>query len=195
MHQNQWDTEQYFEECDIIVGQYRNYFLWPFDYKDWTLFLIHSFLWSWLRIKNYLLKLKLRQFQFFWVWFGSGLVPNFEKDLVMVWFWILRLSFSLVLLCFDRTRKPFFKNFATFFSIFFKFLKKIWKFQYKNTFNQTKIRISQNLMFKNNNNIIFRQFENILYFEIFKCLVLGLVRFGLFRKVAVWFSLSLNFSY
>jgi hypothetical protein len=43
MHQNQWDTE-YFEECDIIVGQYRNYFLWPFDYKDWTLFLIHSFL-------------------------------------------------------------------------------------------------------------------------------------------------------
>jgi hypothetical protein len=48
------------------------------------------------------------------------------------------------------------------------------KIQYKNTFNQTKIRISQNLMFKNNNNIIFRQFENILYFEIFKCLVLVL---------------------
>jgi hypothetical protein len=48
------------------------------------------------------------------------------------------------------------------------------KIQYKNTFNQTKIRISQNLMFKNNNNIIFRQFENILYFEIFRCLVLGL---------------------
>jgi hypothetical protein len=35
------------------------------------------------------------------------------------------------------------------------------RIQYKNTFNQTKIRISQNLMFKNNNNIIFRQFENI----------------------------------
>jgi hypothetical protein len=33
-------------------------------------------------------------------------------------------------------------------------------------------------MFKNNNNIIFRQFENILYFEIFKCLVLGVVWFG-----------------
>ncbi len=48
------------------------------------------------------------------------------------------------------------------------------KIQYKNTLNQTKIRISQNLMFKNNNNIIFRQFENILYIEIFKCLV----RFG-----------------
>jgi hypothetical protein len=49
------------------------------------------------------------------------------------------------------------------------------KIQYKNTFNETKITISQNLMFKNNNNIIFRQFENILYFEIFKCLGLGLV--------------------
>jgi hypothetical protein len=71
------------------------------------------------------------------------------------------------------------------------------KIQYKNTFNQTKIRISQNLMFKINNNVIFRQFENILYFEIFKCLVLGLVRFGfgLCRKIAVWFSLGLNFSY
>jgi hypothetical protein len=71
------------------------------------------------------------------------------------------------------------------------------KIEYKNTFNQTKIRISQNLMFKNNNNIIFRQFENILYFEIFKYLVLGLVRFGfgLCRKIAVWFGLGLNFSY
>ena len=71
------------------------------------------------------------------------------------------------------------------------------KIQYKNTFNQTKIRISQNLMFKINNNIIFRQFENILYFEIFKCLVLGLVRFGfgLCRKIEVWFGLGLNFSY
>ena len=69
------------------------------------------------------------------------------------------------------------------------------KIQYKNTFNQTKIRISQNLIFKNNNNTIFRQFENILYFEIFKCLVLGLVRFGfgLYRKIAVWFGLGLNF--
>jgi hypothetical protein len=62
------------------------------------------------------------------------------------------------------------------------------KIQYKNTFNQTSITISQNLMFKINNNIIFRQFENILYFEIFKCLVLGLVRFGLCRKIAVWFG-------
>ncbi len=56
------------------------------------------------------------------------------------------------------------------------------KIQYRNTFNQTKIRISQNLMFKNKNNIIFRQFENILYFEIFKCLGLGCVeksQFGL----------------
>jgi hypothetical protein len=69
------------------------------------------------------------------------------------------------------------------------------KIQYKNTFNETKIRISQNLMFKNNNNIISRQFENILYFEIFKCLVLGLVRFGLCRKIGVWFGLGLNFSY
>jgi hypothetical protein len=52
------------------------------------------------------------------------------------------------------------------------------KIEYKSTFNQTKITISQNLMFKNNKNIIFRQFENILYFEIFKYLVSGLVRFG-----------------
>jgi hypothetical protein len=56
-------------------------------------------------------------------------------------------------------------------------------------------------MSKNNNNIIFRQFENILYFEIFKCLVLGLVLglvrfgFGLCRKTAFWFGLGLNFSY
>jgi hypothetical protein len=35
------------------------------------------------------------------------------------------------------------------------------KIHYKNTLNQTKIRISQNLMFKNNNNVTFRQFENI----------------------------------
>jgi hypothetical protein len=41
------------------------------------------------------------------------------------------------------------------------------KIQYKNTFNQTKIRISQNLMFKINNNKYFRQFENIIYFEMF----------------------------
>jgi hypothetical protein len=73
------------------------------------------------------------------------------------------------------------------------------KIQYKNTFNQTNIRICQNLMFKNNNNIIFCQFKNILYFEIFKFrfwvwvvsknrslvwfgfqfFVLSLVRFGL----------------
>jgi hypothetical protein len=92
-------------------------------------------------------------------------------------------GYGLVLLCFDRTRKPFFSNF------FFKFLKNM-KIQYKNTLNQTKIRISQNLIFKNNNNIIFRQFENILYFEVFKCLVLGLVRFGfrLYWKIAVWFE-------
>jgi hypothetical protein len=77
---------------------------------------------------------------------------------------------------FDRTRKPFFK-------FFFNFLKNN-QIQFKNTFNQTKIRISQNFTFKNNNNIISRQFENILYFEIFKCLVLGLVRFG-----SVWFGL------
>jgi len=50
-----------------------------------------------------------------WVRFGFGLVPNLEKHLVMVWFWFLRQSFSLVLLCSDRTRKPFFKNFVTFF--------------------------------------------------------------------------------
>jgi hypothetical protein len=105
---------------------------------------------------------------------GLGLVPNSEKNLVMVLLWFLRLSFRLVLLCFDRTRKPFFKNFATFLKLFFSIFLKNMKIQYKNTFNQTKIRISQNLMFKNDNNIIFRQFENILYFEIFKCLVLGL---------------------
>ncbi len=60
------------------------------------------------------------------------------------------------------------------------------KIQYKNTFNETKIRISQNLMFKNNNNIIFRQFENILYFEIFKCLVLGCVEKSEFGLVWVY---------
>jgi hypothetical protein len=48
------------------------------------------------------------------------------------------------------------------------------KIQYKNNLNPIKIRISQNLIFENNNNIIYRQFENILYLEIFKCLVLGL---------------------
>jgi hypothetical protein len=64
------------------------------------------------------------------------------------------------------------------------------KIQYKNTFNETKVRISQKIMLKNNDDIIFRQFENILYFEIFKCLVLGLVQFGfgLYRKIAVWFG-------
>jgi hypothetical protein len=50
-----------------------------------------------------------------WVGFGLGLVSNFEKHLVMVWFWFLRQSFSLVLVCYDRTKKLFFKNFATFF--------------------------------------------------------------------------------
>ncbi len=80
--------------------------------------------------------------------FGLGLVSNFQKHLVMV--------------CSDRTRKPFFKNFAIFFSNFFSNFLKNMKIQYKNTLNQTKIRISQNLMFKNDNNIIFREFENIL---------------------------------
>jgi hypothetical protein len=107
-----------------------------------------------------------------WVWFGLDLIPNFEKNLVIVWFWFLRKSFSLVLLCYQKTLLQKFCNiFMKFFSNFLENMK----IQYKNTFNQTKIRISQNLMFKNNNNIIFRQFENILYFEIFKCLVLGLV--------------------
>ncbi len=45
-------------------------------------------------------------------------------------------------------------------------------------------------MFKNNNNIIFRQFENILFFEIFKCYVLGL---NCIEKLL--FGLGLNFSY
>jgi hypothetical protein len=50
------------------------------------------------------------------------------------------------------------------------------KIEYKNFLNQTKIRICQNLMLKTIITI-FRQFENILYFERFKCLVLGLVWF------------------
>jgi hypothetical protein len=115
-----------------------------------------------------------KRFQFFWVWvgFGLGLVLNFEKRLVMVWF------------CFVSN------NFVTFFSNFFSnFLKNI-KIQYKNTFNETKIKISENLMFKNNNNIIFGQFESILCSEIFKCLVLGL---GCVEKSQ--FGLGLNFPY
>jgi len=78
-------------------------------------------------------------------------------------------------------------NFATFSQFFSNFLKNM-KIQYKSTLNQTKIRISQNLMFKNNNNIIFLQFENILYFEIFKFLGLAWSGFGLCRKIAVWFG-------
>jgi hypothetical protein len=117
-----------------------------------------------------------------WLWFGSGFCDNLS-----VWF------------CFVPTEPEnhFSKILQHFSEIFFSnFLKNV-KIQYKNTFNETKIRISQNLMFKINKNIIFRQFENILYFEIFKCLVLGLVRFefGLCRKIAVWFGLGLNFSY
>jgi hypothetical protein len=53
-----------------------------------------------------------------WVWvgFGSEFRKTFGYGLVLV----LRQSFSLVLLCSDRTRKPFFKNFATFFQISLK---------------------------------------------------------------------------
>jgi hypothetical protein len=108
--------------------------------------------WVWFRISKNI-----------WLWFGSGFCDNLS-----VWFCFVptepenRLSKILQLFSED-----FFSNFL-----------KNMKIQYKNTFNETKIRISQNLMLKNNNNIISRQFENILYFEIFKCLVLGLVRFG-----------------
>ncbi len=106
--------------------------------------------WVWFRISKNI-----------WLWFGSGFC-----DYLSVWFCFVSTEpenhFSKILQLFS-------KNF------FFKFLKSM-KIQYKNTFNETKIRISQKLMFKNNNNIIFRQFENIniLYFVIFKCLVLGL---------------------
>ncbi len=48
------------------------------------------------------------------------------------------------------------------------------KIQYKNTFNQTKIRISPKLMFKNNNNIIFRQFENFLHLSVWFWVWFGL---------------------
>ncbi len=87
-----------------------------------------------------------------WLWFGCGFCDN-----VSVWF------------CFVPTepKNHFSKILQLFSEIFFKNMK----IQYKNTLNQIKIRISQNLMFKNNNNIIFGQFENILYFEIFKCSV------------------------
>ena len=76
------------------------------------------------------------------------------------------------------------------------------------------MRISQSFMSKNSDNIIFRQFENILHFQIFKRLVfwfgsvwvwvvsknrslvwfgskffvLGLVRFGLHFENLVWFG-------
>jgi hypothetical protein len=126
------------------------------------------------------------------VGFGLGLVSNFEKNLVMVWFWFCdNLS---VWFCFVPTEPEnhFSKILQLFSKFFFSNFFKNMKIQYKSTFNQTKIRISQNLVFKNNSNIIFRQFENILYFEIFKCLVLGLVRFefGLCQKnrSLVWFG-------
>ncbi len=110
-----------------------------------------------------------------WLWFGSGFCDNLS-------------------VCFCFVPKEPENHFS---EIFFSNTLKNMKVQNKNTFIETKIRISQNLMFKINNKIIFRQFENILYFEIFKCLVLGLVRFGfgLCQKIEVWFGLGLNFSY
>ncbi len=45
----------------------------------------------------------------------------------------------------------------------------------------------------NNINIILRHFENILYFEIYKCLVLGLVRFGLQSSELVTTLIKISF--
>jgi hypothetical protein len=106
-----------------------------------------------------------------WVWvgFGSEFRKTFGYALVLVFETIFQFGSAL----FRQNQKTIFQKFCNFCLDFFSNFLKNMKIQYKNTFNQTKIRISQNLIFKNNN-IIFRQFENILYFEIFKCLVLGL---------------------
>jgi hypothetical protein len=114
-----------------------------------------------------------------WVGFGSEFRKTFGCGLVLVFATIFQFGSAL----FRQNQKTIFQKFCNIFLKFFSnFLKNV-KIEYKNTFNETKIRISQNLMFKINNNIIFRQFENILYFEIFKCLV----RFGLHFENMVWF--------
>jgi hypothetical protein len=94
-----------------------------------------------------------------WFWFGSGFC-----DYLSFWF------------CFVSTEpENHFSKILQLFSeiFFFNFLKSM-KIQYKNTFNQTKIRISPKLMFKNNNNIIFRQFENFLYLSVWFWVWFGL---------------------
>jgi hypothetical protein len=99
--------------------------------------------------------------------FGSGLGWVWSRISKKIW-----LLFGSAL--FLQNQKTIFQKFCDIFLNFFSNFLKNMKIQCKNTFNQTKIRISQNLIFKKNNNIIFRQFENILCLEIFKCLVLGL---------------------
>jgi hypothetical protein len=105
-----------------------------------------------------------------WVGFGSEFRKTFGYGLVLDFATIFQFGSALL----RQNQKTIFQKFCNFFLKFFSNFFKNMKIQYKNTFNETKIRISQNLMLKNNNNIIFRQFVNILYFEIFKCLVLGL---------------------
>jgi hypothetical protein len=95
-----------------------------------------------------------------WVGFGFEFRKTFGYGLVLVFCDNLSVWF-----CFVPTEpENHFSRVLQFFSevFFLNFLKNM-KIQYKNALNQRKIKISQNLMFKNNN-IIFRQFENILYF-------------------------------
>ncbi len=100
-----------------------------------------------------------------------GFVPNLGNHLVLVWF------------CFDsiEPKNHLSKNLQIFFQNFYRFFpkkKKIYKFHknYKNTFNQMIVKIPQNFVFENNNNIISCHFDNISYFEIFKRLALGSVK-------------------
>ncbi len=61
----------------------------------------------------------LRLFQFFWVWFGLGFCSKFRKSsdlgLVLVFETFFQFGFCFIL---TEPRKPFRKNFATFFSKF-----------------------------------------------------------------------------
>jgi hypothetical protein len=110
-----------------------------------------------------------------WVGFGSEFRKTFGYGLVLVFATIFQFGSAL----FQQNQKTIFQKFCSFFLKFFfsNFLKNM-KIQYKNTFNQTKIRISQNLMFKNNINIIFGHFVNILYCTL--------------KYLSVWFGLGLG---
>ncbi len=85
--------------------------------------------------------IKLRLFQFFWVWFGLGRVwvgfgsefrKTFGYGLVLVFATIFQFGSAL----FQQNQKTIFQKFCNIFLKFFfsNFLKNM-KIQYKNTFN------------------------------------------------------------